>query len=77
MFPNRLACVCYSSKVSHSFTESGSVYCIGNILEVGDRLHLLHEVNSDTGPVNSLHAGLHYVVACCQGDVECSMIFMS
>ena len=32
-------------------------------------MYLLHGGNSDVGPVTSLHAGLHYIVACCQGDI--------
>lgn len=50
-------------------TESGSIYCIGDILETRDQLRLLHGENSDDGPVNSLYAGLHYVMACCQGGI--------
>ena len=50
-------------------TESGRIYCIGNITESWGQLHLLNEENSVTGPVISLYAGLHYVVACCQGNI--------
>ena len=32
-------------------------------------MYLLHGENSDDGPVISLYAGLHYVVARCQGDI--------
>lgn len=60
----------------YNLIESGSIYGIGNILDNGGQLCLLYDGNSNTGPVTSVYAGLHYVVACCQGDIQYSLLLL-
>ena len=59
----------YSVEMYCNLTDSSSIYCVGNLRKNRDQLHLLHEENNITGPITSLYAGLHYVVAYCRGDI--------